>query len=111
MNHLYLQVLKRKTEGIIYAIMIYEDYNRPRLIRLVEYSWFFLTKKPLTMGIMQVRSNTYINDIESVRRGVDLVLQYYTEALQNLKRMILHMNVIIFCHCSSESITVELNIK
>lgn len=57
-------------ENIVYAIMIYEDFNRPFLIRKIEDLRFFITRKPHTLGIMQVTTDKYINDEESVRQAV-----------------------------------------
>lgn len=57
-------------EVLTYAIMIYEDFNRPFMIRIIEYANFFLTQKPHTLGIMQVKTEEYINSKESVALAV-----------------------------------------
>ena len=46
--------------------MIYEDFNRPILVRWIEYIQFWITRKPHTLGIMQVTTNEYINDKDSI---------------------------------------------
>lgn len=57
-------------EALTYAIMIYEDFNRPYMIRMIEYIRFYLSKKPHTLGIMQVKTNRYINDEQSLRLAI-----------------------------------------
>jgi hypothetical protein len=61
----------RRLEALGYAIMIYEDFNRPKAARLIENMKFRITKKPMTLGVMQVRSNEIIDDFESVKKGVE----------------------------------------
>ncbi len=40
-------------KGLIYSILLVENFNRPRIIRWMEYLKFFLTQKPHTLGVMQ----------------------------------------------------------
>ena len=51
---------------MVYSIMIYENFNRSKFIRWFEYFHFLLTKKPHTLGIMQVTSTKFINDEQSI---------------------------------------------
>lgn len=60
-------------EALTYSIMIYEDFNRPIIIRWIEYARFWLTKKPHTLGIMQVTTNEYIDNIESIERAMRII--------------------------------------
>lgn len=60
-------------EVLTYSIMIYEDFNRPFMIRMVENLKFFVTRKPHTLGIMQVTTDRYINDTESVRLAIQKI--------------------------------------
>ena len=53
-------------EALTYSIMIYEDFNRPLVIRNIEYINFKITRKPHSLGIMQVQTNKYINDSQSL---------------------------------------------
>jgi hypothetical protein len=46
--------------------MIHEDFNRPAIFRAVERVLFFVGAAK-TLGIMQVRSDRYLSDIESVK--------------------------------------------
>ena len=50
--------------------MIYEDFNRPMIVRWIEYLSFFISKKKHTLGIMQVMTSKYINNEESIRLAI-----------------------------------------
>lgn len=64
-------------ESTIYAIMIYEDYNRPILVRELET---FLMRYHLnrgcmmTLGVMQTRTNRVISDEESIRLAIQKIV-------------------------------------
>lgn len=61
---------------IVYAIMIIENFNRPPMVRLLEYVLFFFNRAK-TLGIMQVKNKKRINDIESVRQGTAIIRNLY----------------------------------
>lgn len=84
----YGQLIKDLTnneilESIVYAIIIYEDFNRPRIARQIENLKFRLTKKTHTLGVMQVRSDKLINDLESVVLGTEKIVGAYKKYLEN----------------------------
>jgi hypothetical protein len=84
----YGQLIKDLTnneilESIVYAIIIYEDFNRPKIARQVENLKFKVTKKPHTLGVMQVRSDKLISDIESVKLGTEIIVNAYKNYLKN----------------------------
>lgn len=84
----YGQIIKDLTnnerlESIVYAIIIYEDFNRPKIARQVENLKFRLTKKPHTLGVMQVRSDKLISDLESVNLGTQKIVDAYKKYLEN----------------------------
>ena len=54
--------------------MIYEDFNRPQIVRWIEYVRFWITSKPHTLGIMQVMSDEYIDNEESIRRAMRIII-------------------------------------
>jgi predicted RND superfamily exporter protein len=81
-------IIKLKNKRLIalaYSILIYENFNRPYIARLVENIRFHITSKPHTLGIMQVYSNNLINDTESVRLGVEKIMRDYNEMVANPK--------------------------
>ena len=61
-------------EVILYSIMIYEDFNRPLIIRWIEYICFWITRKPHTLGLMQVMTSKYISDEESIRLAINKLI-------------------------------------
>jgi hypothetical protein len=69
-------------EAITYAILIYEDFNRPKLARIIENLKFRLTKKPHTLGVMQVSSTKLLTDFESVILGTTKIVDAYKSYLQ-----------------------------
>lgn len=66
----YKEVKTKKKELIplIYSIMIYENYQKPRLIRKLEK--YKLFNKQSKYGIMQVNSNKYIDDSSSIKLAI-----------------------------------------
>ena len=65
-NYFFIQV--------VYAIMIYENFNRPKIVRWIEYIHFWITKKPHTLGIMQVTSSKWINDEQSISLAINKII-------------------------------------
>ena len=60
-------------EATTYAIMIYENFNRPKFVRFIEKIYFHITKKPITLGIMQVRTKKLIDDETSIVMAIDII--------------------------------------
>lgn len=60
---------------VLFAIMIFEDFNRRPIFRKLE-EIKVKTGHETTVGIMQVKSDRVLSDRESVRRAYDLILQY-----------------------------------
>lgn len=52
--------------NIIYSLMIYENHKRSKILRNYDYFVFRLNGKKSKLGIMQVESNKYITDVESI---------------------------------------------
>lgn len=65
-NYFFIQV--------VYAIMIYENFNRPKIVRWIENIHFWITKKPHTLGIMQVTSSKWINDEQSIPLAINKII-------------------------------------
>ena len=61
----------RQINTTIIAILIFENFNRPPIIRFVERCLIKITKKEMTLGIMQVSSNRAISDTQSVVIGTE----------------------------------------
>lgn len=86
-KNLYGKKIKKITqnevlEAITYAIIIYEDFNRPKLARIIENIKFLITKKPHTLGVMQVSTTKLLTDSESVILGTTKIVDAYKLYLQ-----------------------------
>lgn len=78
-NSKYGSIIKTKNKEIktlTYAIMIYENYNRPIVIRFFEYVKLFL-KGNASLGIMQVSSKKFITNKESIELGYNIIKENY----------------------------------
>ncbi len=66
---------QNRLASLLYAIMIYEDYNRPFLIRQAEYilKATFFRQRAMTLGIMQFKAFHKITDIESISYAIDFI--------------------------------------
>jgi len=64
---------------IIFSILIFENFNRPRIIRWLERIWVRITKENTTQGIMQTSSDKPISDIDSVKLGTKYLYDKYSE--------------------------------
>ena len=52
--------------NIIYAIMIYENHRRSKILRDYDYFMFRLNGRKNKLGIMQIETNKFISDSESI---------------------------------------------
>lgn len=72
---------KNDIERIVYSIMIFEDYNRPASIRIIEYILkIIIPFRPRTMGIMQFKSNQLISNKESIRLAIKNIYDSYNKS-------------------------------
>ncbi len=69
-------VKDKEQEALVYAVLIYENFNRPKAYRLIENILFFFGLAK-TLGIMQVTTDRYINDLESVILGAEKIVSDY----------------------------------
>lgn len=74
-NNMFLEI-------IVYSILIYEDFNRPRVIRFIENISFKINKRHYSLGVMQVQTNKLINDEESIKLGIEKITKAYDNYLQ-----------------------------
>jgi len=54
------------SKTLLYSILIYENLNRPILVRMIENVFVKLTKKTMTVGIAQVKSSKPLTDEKSI---------------------------------------------
>lgn len=74
-------------EYLIYAVMIYENYNRPPFIRFFEYIKCLLCGHA-TLGVMQVSTNSLISNKQSVVKGVEILKNNYDEHNNDIEKTI-----------------------
>lgn len=75
---------KKQFICFLYAIMIYEDYNRPWCLRCAERILKVLfPKREMTLGIMQIKTKTYISDLQSIDLAVEKLSAVYCRYLHN----------------------------
>lgn len=73
-----------KLISLVYAIVIYEDFNRPQLVRWVENLVFRIRQKPMSLGVMQVRTSKLITDASSISLGVRKILEASQKSIGRL---------------------------
>lgn len=66
-----------------YAIMVYEDYNRPKAARLLERILFRRSKNNHSYGIMQVKSHSPLSDEESIVRAIGIIKQVVRKYIED----------------------------
>lgn len=74
------EAISETERSLLYAVLIYENFNRGKVFRACEKILFF-TGKIKTTGIMQVQSNHYLSDHESVMLGIQKLLTKYRSEL------------------------------
>jgi hypothetical protein len=79
------QLTKNHTlESIVYAVLIYEDFNRPKIVRIIENICFMMGGKAKTLGVMQVYSKRLLTDKESVELGTQKIVAAYNQYIGNI---------------------------
>lgn len=71
-----------KQKALIYSILIYEDFNRHILCRFME-RLLFGTGRIKTSGIMQVTSDVYLSNQDSVKKGACILIEKYNEVYKD----------------------------
>ena len=77
--------MNESLEIMAYAILIYEDFNRPRVSRWIEYITFFLTRRKHSLGVMQFPTRKFINDEQSVNLGTRKLRAKYDSILKTIQ--------------------------
>jgi hypothetical protein len=74
---------RKSLEALAYAIMIYEDFNRPQVFRWFERTILYRMGKSRTFGVMQVTSDQPLSDIDSVKLGVEKLKKDFLELMKS----------------------------
>ena len=62
---------------VVYSIMIFEDFNRPKNARLIENFVAKHSPREITLGIMQVKTDKLITDEQSISLGIDKIINSF----------------------------------
>ena len=76
---------------ILYSIMIFNNYRRPEIYRTMDNILFKINGKSKNLGIMQVKSNKFITDSESI----DIVYKKLVKLREKQKTKKININNII----------------
>ncbi len=68
-------------EALVYAVLIYETFNRPYVYRVIERRILFPLGRSKTLGPMQVETQTVKSDPVSVREGATKLLDAFRRSL------------------------------
>lgn len=68
-------------QALIYSVIIYENFNRPALLRAIERV-VLIFSGPRTIGVMQVRTGRNISDEESVLLGAKKIVADWNDGIQ-----------------------------
>lgn len=67
----------KEVSNILYAIMIYEDHKRNKVLRNFDNFMYKINGKKNKFGIMQIESKKFINDSESIELAYKKVIKMY----------------------------------
>ena len=80
-NYINDNVEDKKLIFLVYAVIIYEDFNRPKIVRFVENLSFYITRREHSLGLMQIKTNTFLDDFGSLKLGVEKINKSYSTNL------------------------------
>lgn len=72
-----IKLKNKELVPLVYAIMIYENYKRPKFYRQLDMILYRFTGKETKMGIMQIYSKTELTDYESINLSLKRINQIY----------------------------------
>lgn len=84
----YGEVIKLKDKellNVLYAIMVYENDRRPSFFRKIDNILYKISGSKKKLGVMQVMSNKFISDVESIDIVCKKLLKCY-ESKKTLKK-------------------------
>lgn len=80
LKHKYYDVLsdyEKDIQNIVYAVMIYENNRRSKILRNIDYFLFRINGNKRKLGIMQIESSCFISDIQSIEISCKEVSKLY----------------------------------
>lgn len=84
-----VKVRNRDLENLVYAIMIYENYNRTEILRKFDLFKYQIMHNSGKFGIMQVFRNVPISDIDSIKIVSKKLERLYVEESKKEKKYLI----------------------
>ena len=85
--HNYIKIKEKNLNTLLYAIMIYEDKSRSSFKRSIDNIFYGKLTKVTKLGIMQMETPVYINDIDSISMACNKLNKIYT-SLSRKKKLV-----------------------
>jgi hypothetical protein len=94
---------------LLFSIMIIEDRNRPYLVRAMENLLHktFMRDKLMSVGIMQVKSISNLNDEQSIREAIKIILSVIEEEPNNPNYYVTEDSAIVSAVCERYNSSYE----
>lgn len=73
----------RKMKIVMYSIMIYENFSRPKFFRSFERLASVFSLKEYSTGVMQITSSDILTDKASVSHAAQFIYHHFLEGLKN----------------------------
>lgn len=85
----FIHLKNIKLVPLIYAIMIYENYYRPKTFRKVDEILYRISHRGRRFGIMQVYSKKILTDVDSIKICIKKLEKIYSKLYRMKKRDLL----------------------
>ena len=77
---------EKELSNVLYSIMIYHNHHRSKIFRRLDYIRFRLNGQKQKLGIMQIESNKFISDSESIYLAYQKLLKIYEKEKRSRKK-------------------------
>ncbi|MCI6265468.1 MAG: hypothetical protein MR598_01310 [Erysipelotrichaceae bacterium] len=86
----------RELVPTIFAIMIYENYYRPEMVRKIDHFKYRMFKRRGRFGIMQISSNHELTDEESIKMAIRRLENIYSKVSRDKRNSWNRISKVIF---------------
>lgn len=73
------EIEKRYFKLLVYSLIIYENFSRPKFYRIVENTSSKILKKEHSTGVMQIKSRFTYTDEKSISIGINLLIDSFSK--------------------------------
>lgn len=105
----YCDLDDKTLSNVLYAIMIYRNSKRSKILRNYDYFMFRLNGKSSKLSIMQVNTNKYITDIDGINIVKEDLLEFITveNVSKGKKKKEIDYLSIIDSYCEEDALYVK----